>query len=105
VKINALGAPLGEQQILHAALSYFNVIDSRLCDANAVLSIARPLEVHNVQKNYKVDLQKNRIAAASAIAEAKKLGDANDLKAARALIEKCALNLSLLFLFLNLSNS
>jgi len=44
----------------------------------------------SVSVNGKVDLQKNRLVTAKAIADAKALADKNDLKSARDLVEKYA---------------
>jgi len=93
VKTSSLDQPKDGDGIVKATLSYFNVITSRQCEASANLSIHRPATVLNVNINYKVDLQRNRITAADAITEARQTADKGDMKAGRAIIEAAKVRL------------
>jgi len=90
-----LPGSLAQQEVARVTLSYFNVISAHQCDAAANVFVARPEQLHDVNVNFKVDIQRNRITAADSIAEARALGDKNDLKAARAKVEEAIAKLKI----------
>lgn len=84
----ALPHALYDTPLLEVTLSYFNVITSQLEESYSVVSISRPsaIDEANNKVNFKLDLQRNRIATAEAMENAKKQGDAGNLTEARATI-------------------
>jgi hypothetical protein len=90
IKLPALPAVNNNVPIVKLSLTYFNVLTSKQEDKMATITVNRPEKVSSTQMvtAKEIDKQRNRLIAADAMTEAKKLGDANKYAEAREILDK-----------------
>lgn len=87
IEIPKLDLPMDTQKILDVTLSYFNVLSLSMETFSFVSSVERPQDVVQLNTNYEVDKQRNRIETNTALRKAKNLSDKKLLNEARKVIQ------------------
>jgi len=90
VRLPALTSEAASTPVLCATLRYFSVPMMRFEEVSTVLEVGRPRETPVTQPiNLRLDEQRNRIRMAEGLERATAFADSGDLRAGRATLEQC----------------